>query len=103
MICKSIVHLWPACSVALSFSERGNSKKAALTLLHRHAPSQNAEVKEISQWMAHLSARLQIIHATTQEALHELKTLYFEYRNLKARRQAIEEAEAEAEVDAGTG
>jgi len=49
--------------------------------------------------MAHLSARLQIIHATTQEALHELKTLYFEYRDLKARRQSIKEAEAEVEAE----
>ncbi len=53
--------------------------------------------------MAHLSAMLQITPATSQEALQKMKTLYFEYRDLKARRQAIEEAEAEAEAEADAG
>jgi hypothetical protein len=53
-------------------------------------PSQIPEVKEISQRMAHLSALLQIPRPTS-----EVKPLWFEYRDLKARREAIE-AEANA-------
>jgi hypothetical protein len=55
-------------------------------------PSYNAEVKEISQRMAHLSALLDIPRPTS-----EFKILWFEYRDLKARRKVIE-----AEDEAGT-
>jgi hypothetical protein len=49
-------------------------------------PSYNAEVKEISQRMAHLSALLDIPRPTS-----EFKILWFEYRDLKTRRKVIEE------------
>ncbi len=58
-------------------------------------PSQNPEVKEISARMAHLSALLERTMPTS-----EFKPLWFEYRDLKARRQVIE-AEAKAKAKAG--
>lgn len=59
-------------------------------------PSQNEEIKDISQRMAHLQALLWIPQTNP-----ETKRLSFEYSNLRARREAIEaEAETEAEAEA---
>jgi hypothetical protein len=53
-------------------------------------PSQNPEVKEISQRMAHLHVLLDMAKP------HEIKPLWFEYRDLRERRKLIEAGEATA-------
>lgn len=52
--------------------------------------SQNPEVKEISQRMAHLHALLNMAKS------HEIKPLWLEYRGLRERRKLIEAGEATA-------
>ena len=58
-------------------------------------PSQNPELKEISQRIAHLIALLEIPRPNS-----ETSPLWIEYRNLKARRKALEDtAKAEAKAE----
>ncbi len=58
-------------------------------------PSQNPEIKEISQRIAHLIALLEIPAPKS-----EINPLWIEYRHLKARRTALEDtAKAEAKAE----